>query len=377
MGKKEGIAKAIAILVGTTIGAGVLGMPYVISKAGFLTGLVDILILGAVILLINLCVGEVVLRTKSVHQLTGYAEKYLGKKGKALMTLSMAIGIYGALLAYIIGVGEALGAIFGINQIYFSLGFFVIASALVYKGIKSVAETELLFGGVVISLILLIGVIAIFSGKLDTSNLTEFSLSKIFVPYGVILFAFVGASSIPEIGEVLRKERKTMKKSIIIGSLIPIIIYSFFAFAIVGVFGTRVTEVASIGLGLELGKFAVLMANLFAVLAMSTSFLTLGLALVGMYNYDYKFSKFSSWSLACFLPLILFLFGFKSFINVIGTTGIIAGGIEGTLIVLMLWSSKKKGDRKPEYEMNTGKILGSSLIIVFVLGVLQYLYGLI
>ena len=362
--------KAIAVLVGTIIGAGVLGIPYVVAQAGFLTGLLDIILLGIVILIINLGVGEIVLRTKGKHQLTGYAEKYLGKRGKQLMTFTMALGIYGALLAYIIGVGQALSAIFSYNAFWFSLGFFVIVAALVYSGIKKIASSELVLSSLVILLILIISVVAFTSGKLDFLNLSDFSLSKIFIPYGVILFAFIGAASIPEIHEVLYRNKKSMRKVIVIGSVIPLILYTLFTVAIVGVMGTTITEVATVGLGLEFGKWIVVFANLFAALAMTTSFLTLGLALKEMYNYDYKVSKFSSWALACILPFVLFLFGFKSFIHVIGTTGVIAGGLEGTLIVFMLMKAKKKSERKPEYTIKFGKLLGGVLIAVFVLGVI-------
>ena len=275
---KEGY-KATATLVGTIIGAGVLGIPYVISKAGFLTGLIDIILLGIVVLLINLSIGEVVLRTKGLHQLTGYAEKYLGKKGKFIMSLTMFFGITGALLAYIIGVGEALSAIFNIDAFFLSLGFFVIASGLIYYGIRSVASSELLLSSVVITLILVISFISFFSGKMNLSNLTEFNLMKIFVPYGVILFAFIGAAAVPEMSEILKKNKKIFKKAIVIGSLIPLILYALFAVVIVGVFGDRVTEIATVGLGLEFGTIVVILANLFAVFAMTTSFLALGLAL--------------------------------------------------------------------------------------------------
>ncbi|MEM2916630.1 MAG: aromatic amino acid transport family protein [Candidatus Woesearchaeota archaeon] len=84
--------EAVATLVGTIIGAGVLGIPYVMAKAGFLTGLLVLLLLGMVILTVNLCIGEVVLRTKGIHQLTGYVGIYLGDRGRRLMTLAMIIG---------------------------------------------------------------------------------------------------------------------------------------------------------------------------------------------------------------------------------------------------------------------------------------------
>jgi tyrosine-specific transport protein len=369
--KKE-VYKAIAVLVGTIIGAGVLGIPFAISRAGFLTGLAAIVLLGLVVLIINLSVGEIVLRTKGKHQLTGYAEKYLGKKGKLLMTLSMVFGITGALLAYIVGVGEALSVIFGVDPFWFSIGFFIIGISLIYYGIKSVSASELFLSSTVISLILVISVVAFFSGKMDFGNLTEFSLSKLFIPYGVILFAFIGAAAVPEMSEVLAQNKKEMKNAIIIGSLIPLFLYALFSFAIVGVFGDNVTEVATVGLGVEFGFLIVILANLFAVFAMTTSFLALGLALKEVYNYDYKLNPFTSWALACFVPVILFLFGFKSFVRILGTTGIFAGGIEGALIVFMLWVAKKKSERKPEYTINVSKLLGVALITVFALGIILH-----
>src|SRR3989344_800615 len=97
--KKE-LLEAIATLAGTVIGAGILGIPYIVQKTGFMVGLAYIIIIGLSVMIVNLCLGEVVLRTEGKHQLTGYAQKYLGKYGKWLMTFSMVVGIYGALTAY-------------------------------------------------------------------------------------------------------------------------------------------------------------------------------------------------------------------------------------------------------------------------------------
>jgi len=48
------VFRSCCILCGTVIGAGVLGIPYVIAQAGFLTGLLLIFILGIATLFINL-----------------------------------------------------------------------------------------------------------------------------------------------------------------------------------------------------------------------------------------------------------------------------------------------------------------------------------
>lgn len=59
MPKKE-VFEAIATLVGTVVGAGVLAIPYVVANAGFLTGLIVIFIVCFAITMKYLYYGEVV-----------------------------------------------------------------------------------------------------------------------------------------------------------------------------------------------------------------------------------------------------------------------------------------------------------------------------
>lgn len=376
--KKEGEieAEAISILTGTIIGAGVLGIPFVVMQSGFLIGALEIILLGFAILTTNLFVGEVVLRTKGNHQLTGYAEKYLGKTGKKIMTVTMVFGTYGALLAYIIGEGESLFAIFqNLSPVIFSLIFFCVVSTIVFIGLKVIKRVEVLFSLTVLAIIIGISIVSITN--MNINNLTTISLPNLFIPYGTILFAFAGAAAIPEMKEILIRKRKIMKKSILIGSLIPLIAYFLFAAFTIGVTGFNTTEIATIGLGRVLGQKMVLFGNLFAIFAMGTSFLTLGLALKEMFHYDYKLNKNLAWILTCIIPIVAFLLGIKSFIKTIGTTGAIAGGVEGTLLVLMFIASKKKGDRKPEYELKKHLSIAALLILVYIGGIIYTVYNLI
>src|SRR3990172_1958148 len=99
---------ALAVLLGTIIGAGILGIPYVVSKSGFAIGVVHILLIGIIMAIIMLYLGEIVLRTRTTHQLPGYAEKYLGQSGKKIMLAAMAFGIFSALIAYLIGEGRSI-----------------------------------------------------------------------------------------------------------------------------------------------------------------------------------------------------------------------------------------------------------------------------
>jgi len=75
-------AMAATTLIGTIVGAGLLAIPYVISQTGFLIGFIITVLLGLSFLFLNLITGEIVLRTKEQHQITGYTGKYLGPWGK-------------------------------------------------------------------------------------------------------------------------------------------------------------------------------------------------------------------------------------------------------------------------------------------------------
>ncbi len=289
----------------------------------------------------------------------------------------MFFGIYGALVAYIIGEGEALSAIFGLNPMTFSIIFFIITAFLVYKGLKTITESEMLTASLVLILVLIISLFLFFSGRFDTSNLSTFSLTNILLPYGVILFALHGAAAIPEMKQCLIRDRKKLKHAIILGSLLPIIAYIIFALAVIGVTGVSTTEIATIGLGNIFGTPMVILGNLFAIFAMFTSFITLALAMKQIYMYDYKLKPTLSWVLTMIIPLIIFLVAAKSFIQVIGITGAFAWGLDGILIILMFWRARKLGDRQPEFKLGKKHLIGAILILIFIIGIVNQIFELI
>ncbi len=388
--------ESIAVLIGTIIGAGVLAIPYAMKKAGFITGVINLLILGFATIVINVYLGEIILRTRKKHQLSGYAGKYLGAYGRKIMSLSMVLIIYGALTAYIIGVGRSLLEIFGMQNFQlnlfglavgfdflFSILFFIFASSIVFFGIKSVGISELLMGSLVVVIMLFIS--AVSFGRIQYSNLQIFDISKIILPYGIILFALAGAVAIPEMQECLGKEKKKLKIAIITGSLIPVILYLLFSFSVLGVCGQDTQEIATLCLGQKLGSVMFWVGNLFAILAMATSFFALGLSLKEMYMYDYRMKERKSWFLACSIPLILFVllyFGIQQdrFFKIIDLAGGIAMTLQGILIVLIFNKAKKLGERKPEYSIKQNKFISTSLILIFLLGMiytLLHFFGLL
>ena len=373
---------AIAILVGCIIGAGILGIPYVVAKAGFITGLIDIVLIGIVMIIMHLYLGEVVLRTKGRHQLVGYAEKYLGKTGKNLMWFAMVFVTYGALLAYTIKEGDFVNALFntyfGGSPFTYSLIFLGLMAFLVYFELNVLEKSEVLMVFILLGVISLICFFAL--PHVNINNLNSFNPGSFFLPYGVILFAFLGAVSIPEMKEELKENKAYMKKAIIIGCSIPLVVYIIFAFIVVGVTGINTTDGAILGLGNAIGYEMLVFGTLFGIITMMSSFLILAFSLKEMFEYDYKIDKFSSWFLTCSVPLVIFMLGVKSFVKTIGVAGSVSGGLMGILIVLMYIKAKKLGERKPEYSIKKSNIISWILILLFVFGIIYELlndFGLI
>lgn len=370
------IFSTIVIFTGTVIGAGIFGIPYVVAKVGFIPGLVYLILLGAVVAIVLLAYGEVILRTKKFHQATGYAEKYLGRWGKLLMSFSLVAGIYGALLAYMIGVGDFLYTILhnllGGTPILYSVMFFAIASLAIMLGLGMVLKIEK--GMFILLIVVVIFIFILGINKVNLSNLASLHLENIFLPFGVILFAFTGISAIPDMAKVLGEDKKLLKKSIVLGMIIVFLIYLLFTFIIIGVSGQNTSEEAIIGLRDILGTKIIFIGAIFGILAMTTSFLTLGLALKNMYSQDYDLDKTLAWVLTCFVPFILFILGLSSFVEVLGIVGSITGGISAILILTMYRRSQTKGDQEPAYKIKIPSFIINILYVIFALGVLYQLY---
>jgi len=359
---------ASSALIGTIIGAGILGIPFVIMRSGFQIGLFHLVLVAALMIITMLYLGETILRTKQTHQLTGYASKYLGKKGKILMFIAFAFGIYAALLAYLIGEGKSLSHLFFGNAAYslhFALGFWIILTAMTYFGLKALEEGE--FVGVILITVLIGSIVIASWNKIDPSNLYYINPENFFLPFGVILFAFLGFAAVPEVMRILGKERKSMKTTIWISNLIVFALYTLFAFSIVGWKGLQTPQIAT----LALGKIFILLG----ILTMLTSYLGLSIALIDSLRFDFKKTRKKAWLFASITPLILYLFleitKKAEFVKVLGIGGVISGGLTAALILFMAKKAKKKGDRKPEYTISYSSILTWTIIAIFTLGVIM------
>lgn len=361
-------------MLGTIIGAGIFGLPYVVEKSGLIPGFFYFLILGGAVLLIHLFFGEIILRTKEQCRLPGLAQKYLGNWGRIFVMVSVTVGVIGALLAYLILSGEFLKLLFpSLNpfQAQLTLIFGLILSYFILRGIKLIASLELLTNLVFFLVIIL--VLFFCLPKFNLSNISILNVPHLFLPFGVILFSLIGWSAIPEVADFLKfpQNKKALKKIIIFGTLIIVPFYLIFAVAIIGVAGENTSQDALSGLLPFLGPKIIILGALAALITLADSFLVLGLYLRNTFVCDLKLSKNLAVLITCGLPLFLFFIGFRSFIGVLGFVGTIVGVIEGVAIILIFKKAKTAGNREPEYSLKIPSLLLYFLIAMLIFGALS------
>jgi len=379
----------VVVISGSIIGVGFFSLPYIAMKVGVWLMLAYFLILSIIVITIHLIFTEISLKTPDYKRFPGFVGYHLGNRGKVFSLCSTIISSYGVLLVYLIVGSEFLTNImqpyFGGSFVLYALIYFLFISIIIWLGIKAVAKVELW----VLCLLLLSMIFVFIKGfsHIELSNIFiptfKFQLSNLFLPYGPILFSLWGISLIPEVEEMVKKDKKNVNKIIIISTLIPVVFYIFFTFLILSITGIHTTESALIGLKDFLGNGAVLIIFLIGMLTTITACIAQGLTLKKVFIYDLKIKDWQALVMTCAVPLILFLLGLKSFIGLVSFIGGVLLGIDGILILLMykkiypVKSSEAGASVKQKlfnYWVGGKRIIIYPLAIIFLLGIIYEIF---
>ncbi|WP_293253103.1 aromatic amino acid transport family protein [Palaeococcus sp. (in: euryarchaeotes)] len=334
--RKLTLAEASAILVGTQIGAGVLGLPYALKDEGVLLGVLIVIITGLLTLLTALFVLEVAAQSGG-GSLSKLAEKHLGKAGGILMFLSISVLAYGALIAYIAGSADILSSLFGLNPKIGALLFWLLMSTVILMGLKASGEAELLLnfillGALAFSIILMMP-------KVNVSNLSYLNSSAITRSIGVAVFAYVSHMVVPEMLRGLEDIKKTTR-ALFIGYILPMMFYAFFVFAFVGALGLDTPELATSALERFYGGLGRMLGLLLPLAAICTSYIGIGLSQMDNIKEVFRIDKGKAWLLTVVPPLLFYFLGMESFVSALWVAGTFGGllyaGILPTLMYLKI-----------------------------------------
>ncbi len=289
--------KEVAILVGTIIGSGILSLPYVFSKAGFLVSIVEMFLIYLLFIFISLLYSKICIKSGK-HQFPGYVEILFGRKLKILTLFVLLISLYGTILSYIIAQTNSLLKLLGLNKYVSLLLIFLILNLALIKNIKSVSDFEK--ANVIIVITFLISSILYFLSfyNINFEKIFEINIENWIYPIGPIIFALFGLNAIPEIGELI-KDPKKFGKVIIIGYSIPFVLYSLFTFSILST-QDKIPQIATF----LLGKIGYLLTILITLNPM----ITLSYAIKEIYLFDLNFKEEEAHLLTVLPPFLFSLF---------------------------------------------------------------------
>ncbi len=319
------------------IGVGFFGLPFIGIQSGFGILLLAFGVGGMLIYLINRSYAEVILGTDGKHRLPGYVERYLGSDWKHLAFATTTLGLWGALVSYLLIGSNFLGNIFqpligGSNLFYLAL-FFVGGVYLVSRGARSVARTETIFVSVFAGLILLLTVFGIPKFSSDAVSLAH--PARALLPYGLVLFALWGANVLPDAAELAGKNRRKLFSSIAWALVIAATLYGVFALVVGSLSGFQTTRDGLSGLHSFLPENVLTLVYLLGFFPTFMAFLALGMNLKKIFTLDYGFHEIPAYLLTFGIPLGLVLVGVNNVLGVISIIGGVILGVEGYLILRM------------------------------------------
>src|SRR5438552_3510900 len=134
----------IATLSGSIIGVGFLALPYITLRVGAWPMFFYFVAITALVVFIHVIFARISLKTPDFKRWPGFVGFYLGSTAKKIILVSMVLGSFGIMLAYLI-VGShflaaIVGPVLGGTELGYLLVYFILVSAMVYVGIAVISR---------------------------------------------------------------------------------------------------------------------------------------------------------------------------------------------------------------------------------------------
>ncbi|RUO25542.1 tyrosine transporter TyrP [Aliidiomarina minuta] len=347
------VVGSIFILAGTTIGAGMLALPLTSAGLGFGTSVAVMLGIWVLMAYTGLLMLELHQHMPLTTTLHGLAGQFLGWKGRSTATLAMLFLLYALCAAYIAGGGALMqehlkNLVPGLPPFSGVLVFTLVIGLVVSLGTSKVDMiNRILF---VLKLITLATALVMLTPQVSSGYLLDLPLEQglLVAALPVIFTSFGFHSCIPSLVRYVNNDIASLRKIVLIGSSLPLVIYIIWqalSFGTVGQDGLMrnndlpdfVNSIAAV----VHSDWVVAAISLFADLALATSFLGVSLGL-----FDFLAEKFQrpdnkrgrmQTGLITFLPPLVFaLFYPQGFIIALGYAAIALVIIAIVLPVLMV-----------------------------------------
>lgn len=379
----------ILLIVGTSIGGGMLALPVANAATGFWQSSLFLFICWAIMTLGALFILEANLYLPPGKHMVSMAASTLGTPGLIVAWLSYIFLLYTLLSGYISGGADMLGSLFAplglsLSEWQSSLIFTVIFGLAVYGGIRRVdlLNRLLMFGklGVYLALVILI------TPHIKVMHFEEGNFRFIAGTVMLLITSFGFAIIVPNLREYFNDDIKVLRRVLLIGSLIPLICYIAWDAVIIGSLPTQGDEglaalmhnehttsaLAQVLSNTVQNRLISSLFNFFTSVCMLTAFLGVALCLISFLADGLKIEQKGRHGLLLFAltflpPLLIVIYYPGIYIKALNYAGIFCVILLLLLPALMTVYGRKKFSSP--YQVPGGRFT-QYLVIAFSIGLL-------
>ena len=342
--------EAISMIVGNSIGTGIIAVPYLAVRNSMWDVVWMVAFAYIVNVILHLIIAELSYNNGGVQLVKSFEGELFHGKMKKIFSWIMFI-VYG--LAIMVGVS---GNINGGAQIFVNwfglplwaaqLIYYLIAGSVVFMGMKAVGIAQKY------SVALLLIIVAVMSAGTflhprNTLYTAPFHINNLLALYSMVVFATSANQAVIQVVKGLNGDSKRIRKTIFTGfGLSSLFVLVVTLTVLLGTKGAVDKELAYMQLGESIGGWALILAGIFSLFALLTTFWSNTLALRDVVHEQVGTGNRVSWLIAT-VPCILFaVFGVSSFIVL---TRIMSGVVVlvSIMLVLTYGRSRKKVGSSP------------------------------
>lgn len=379
----------VLLIIGTSIGAGMLALPVATASGGFYNSV--LLFLGAWFITVigAFFILEANLWLPENTNLISMARKNLGAIGQLVTWISYLLLLYSLLSAYTAGGADLLTNLFKFAHLNVpnwlsSILFTVILGAAVYKGVYVVDLTNRSLMAVKLTAYVLLVLMVL--PHVEHLKLLNGNYKLLGGAIMVVITSFGYATIIPSLRYYFKSNVNALRLTIALASLSSLVIYILWVLAVQGTVpsngpdglvpmmtsGHTASDITTALSGIAKSKIIPNLTRLFTAVCITTSFLGVALCLSDFLSDGFRVEKKSlsgKWlvTLGTFLPpLLLVLFYPGVFIAGLTYAGIFCVILLILLPALMVWSGRYIKKNAHGYKTWGGKPLVALEIIISV-----------
>nr|MDZ8168069.1 aromatic amino acid transport family protein [Nostoc sp. CmiSLP01]MDZ8286439.1 aromatic amino acid transport family protein [Nostoc sp. ChiSLP01] len=385
-----------ALIAGTTVGAGILALPAVTLPSGILPSTFGLVAVWLYALISGLLIAEVTLNTMRLEGrpsigLLGVVEKTLGKLGARVASSAYLFMHYALLVAYITQGGEILGTaianLWGVQNLLptwvGTTAFTLIFGGVMYVGREKFIE-KLNSAFVAIVIVSFLGLLLLAGGQVKSSQFLTQNWSALGSAVSVMCVAMFYQNIVPVVVTQLEGDVRKIRRSILIGSLIPLIMFLAWNAVILASVSPDMVHNTSGGKTVfdplqilrtgGAGEWLGVLVSVFSEFAIVTSFIGFVYGLLDLFK-DIFFiaqgkvsTRLPLYSLVLFPPMTLGTFNPSIFFTALDYTGTFSISVLGGIIpALMTW--KQRQEQKNSNSIHQPLVPGGKLTLIAMIAV--------